>query len=740
MAETTTTPRRVLIAADYMLVGGAEQVTAQLARVLVAAGDDVRVHLMLGKQGSLRLPAGVEVSGDDDIAASMEQCAAVIRDWQPHVVVVNHSQASMGLVEVLRTLIPRVVVFVHAQTDWTGGFIAKHALVDSFLCVSAALCDWLLDEGVPGDKVEHFENAVDVERFDPQREHGELDEDFTDDDTGERLSQQLAALRRDGVRIIGWHGRVSEEKAPHLLVRAYRQLRRHGHRVRLVLLGAVVDDAAQGIVAERYNEWTRGEGEKLLEELAQTRRDELPEVIWTQSFVVDPAPWLQLFDVYAMSSRYEGLPLGLLEAMATGVPFVAPNVGDISALRGGVHFEPSDDDDAVRKLVEGLSLVLAEDELHTELARDARQHVVEHYSLAARTDSWRQLVFGQEQAVSSARQASDAPDDALPVCEGQGAQAGAQALWLPDVVRSVRPRVAMVYDSPGWSFHRIALQVQRHLADEYDVVPVPYWPPSHERIDCDICCALPYNAVEHLVRRLDGVPLVTCVYDQTLWTQHQSRWQWRMYHAAEHSALLLASSPHLHELLRGVFPGSRVGTCYDGVDVEHFVEQPWQQRRGLVVGWAGNADETYHGKTKGLHLLRKAVDALPFAELSLAERTASPVPYDEMPSWYRSIDVYVCMSTQEGTPNPVLEASASGRPWVSTDVGIVGQLNRTLWQQECGIIIKRETRALQRALERLNRDPALAQQLGAAGRRAAEQWSWREHAEQFRVAFRSLLG
>jgi len=39
-----------------------------------------------------------------------------------------------------------------------------------------------------------------------------------------------------------------------------------------------------------------------------------------------------------------------------------------------------------------------------------------------------------------------------------------------------------------------------------------------------------------------------------------------------------------------------------------------------------------------------------------------------MVEFYRSLDVYVCASRSEGTPNPCLEAAACGLPVVTTRV------------------------------------------------------------------------
>jgi glycosyltransferase involved in cell wall biosynthesis len=45
--------------------------------------------------------------------------------------------------------------------------------------------------------------------------------------------------------------------------------------------------------------------------------------------LADPFPYYRTLDVYLNTSRHEGIPMSLLEAMACGVPVVAPEVGGI---------------------------------------------------------------------------------------------------------------------------------------------------------------------------------------------------------------------------------------------------------------------------------------------------------------------------------------------------------------------------------------------------------------------------
>lgn len=55
------------------------------------------------------------------------------------------------------------------------------------------------------------------------------------------------------------------------------------------------------------------------------------DVILT-GFLPEPHKYMGLFDIFALSSQSEQAPLSVIEAMAAGLPIVAPDVGDISAM------------------------------------------------------------------------------------------------------------------------------------------------------------------------------------------------------------------------------------------------------------------------------------------------------------------------------------------------------------------------------------------------------------------------
>jgi glycosyltransferase involved in cell wall biosynthesis len=92
---------------------------------------------------------------------------------------------------------------------------------------------------------------------------------------------------------------------------------------------------------------------------------------------------LPAFDVFALSSRFEGLPIALLEAMATGLACVATRVGGVPEVvsdgRDGLLVEPGDPD----ALATAIGKVLADDRLAAELARRAAARAADFQLSAA---------------------------------------------------------------------------------------------------------------------------------------------------------------------------------------------------------------------------------------------------------------------------------------------------------------------------------------------------------------------
>lgn len=187
------------------------------------------------------------------------------------------------------------VATVHGFTggDWKNRLyewlqVRTYRGFDAVIAVSQLLRDQLGQRGIPADRLHLIPNA-----FRPSK-------------LLERSEARRVLGLQDQGRVIGWVGRFSQEKAPDLFLQMAAGLR--DQDVRFVLVGD-------------------GPMRQTLE--AQARELNIAErVTWT-GLVPGAARCYRAFDGLVLSSRTEGTPIALFEAMAAEVPVVATRVGGV---------------------------------------------------------------------------------------------------------------------------------------------------------------------------------------------------------------------------------------------------------------------------------------------------------------------------------------------------------------------------------------------------------------------------
>jgi glycosyltransferase involved in cell wall biosynthesis len=99
--------------------------------------------------------------------------------------------------------------------------------------------------------------------------------------------------------------------------------------------------------------------------------------------MADPLPYYRTLDVYLNTSRHEGIPMSILEAMSCGVPVVAPAVGGIpEVLSHGVDGLLIGSR-AAQDYADTCLALMGEDERRCALGRRAQETVAERFSAAA---------------------------------------------------------------------------------------------------------------------------------------------------------------------------------------------------------------------------------------------------------------------------------------------------------------------------------------------------------------------
>jgi len=170
-----------------------------------------------------------------------------------------------------------------------------------------------------------------------------------------RFSPEGPVADRSEAPLIVWVGRLCHARAPDVAVAALALLRTPSVRLRLV--GDGEDRAAV---------------EELVTALGLDGRVEF------SGFRPEPAPHLRAADVVVISSRYDGMALILLEAMACGAAIVATRVPGTSALGGAGQLVPVEDPQCLAEAVDAL---LADPQRRRQLGAAARARAVENYSL-----------------------------------------------------------------------------------------------------------------------------------------------------------------------------------------------------------------------------------------------------------------------------------------------------------------------------------------------------------------------
>lgn len=313
---------------------------------------------------------------------------------------------------------------------------------------------------------------------------------------------------------------------------------------------------------------------------------------------------------------------------------------------------------------------------------------------------------------------------------------------------SQRPVVLCIVNRPNWAHDRKTGALARALGGTYQIVKRYQAEVSAADLDRADCVLLYFwlqvEQISHLrevLRRLrDRLVIGIC-------SHFELEGAWRAPGLATLAELARAVFVNNRLLLEEFGPLLSQPVYYtpNGVDTELFrpnlppglPPSPPAPTRPLRVGWAGSLTNHGTGHRGVEEFIAPAVAAVEGAELRLAAREEKWRNQEEMLEFYRSLDVYVCASRSEGTPNPCLEAAACGLPVVTTRVGNMPEMIR---DGENGFFVERDAADIAEKLRRLRDDPGLRDRLGRAARAtAAESWDWRRQAAPYEVMLREVL-
>lgn len=243
---------------------------------------------------------------------------------------------------------PAVVVQMHAEEPDRSGYVRYVAtrygnLVDAFSATSEQLKAAIVDYDIPPSRVEVIYTGVDgEEEFNPAR------------------VQPLPHPSDDGTPRILWPGRLAEQKDPMLTLDVLSAVRDRG----VPFLLEIVGDGHMAPAVRR-------------------RADELglsDSIVWHPPSQ-NMAQWYRSTDLLLMTSVFEGVPYVIYEALAMGVPVVAPALtGNVELMDSdsGILVEPRDD---VAQYADAIAALLQDEDRRRRMGERSRKRMLADFSL-----------------------------------------------------------------------------------------------------------------------------------------------------------------------------------------------------------------------------------------------------------------------------------------------------------------------------------------------------------------------
>lgn len=334
--------------------GGVARVVTDLVGSQLSAGMRVDVACPDGGRlaGAVRgLDCGIHRweatrSPGPRLPDEVRRIARIVDELRPDVVHAHSAKAGLAARIAVRGRLPTVFQPHAWSFEAVGGVTARLALqwerfgarwASHVVCVSEAERRTGQRSGIAA-RWSVVPNGVDVGRFGPG-----------DADAG-RAALGLDEILAPGAPLLVCVGRLCRQKGQDVLLRAWAAVAQRLPQARLVLVGDGPDGPA-------------------------LRRQAPPSVLFAGD-IEDAAPWYRAADLVVLPSRWEGMALVPLEAMACARPVVVTDVdGASESLPPGLvphGLVPAEDPGALARALTGL---LGDRQLCVALGRQAHRHV-----------------------------------------------------------------------------------------------------------------------------------------------------------------------------------------------------------------------------------------------------------------------------------------------------------------------------------------------------------------------------
>ena len=349
-------PMRILLVTTGLRMGGAEQQVAALAREFIARGHQVA---LISLTPDCEVPISDEVErvmldmrkNPLSMAHALRTTRRFLQRWRPDIIHSHMFHANLCarvLTRIART--PPLICAAHSYSEGGSLRMLAYRLTDRWCTLTTHVSEGsrahMVEIGAVGaDRIVVVHNGIDTEQFQPDPALRERTRALLGVDAGTRLILNI--------------GRLVPEKAQSVLIDAYHRMERKQPTTLLIA----------------------GDGPERPPLQAQIARLQLGQSVRLLGTRNDIPALLNAADLFVLSSRVEGMPLVVGEALACGRPVVSTAASGVAELLGDAgSIVPIDDVDSLALSMQA-TLSAGPGTRDEEFAR--RRRIASSYSLSA---------------------------------------------------------------------------------------------------------------------------------------------------------------------------------------------------------------------------------------------------------------------------------------------------------------------------------------------------------------------
>lgn len=351
---------KILLVITGLSMGGAENVVVNLADELVKRGHTVKIAYLTGP--ALVLPANSDVevisigmTGAKSFLTAFVKLRKIIANFKPDVVHGHMVHANILSRLVRLTLkIPKLISTAHNTNEGGKARMLAYRLTDKLADISTnvseeAVAEFVRQGAVKAGRMIAVPNGIDTNKF------------SFNSAVRDTIRKELGAGDKNILLAVG---RLDIQKDYPNLLQATFLLKEQRQDFKLFIVG---DGPLRAELTQRVKELGLTEYVEFL----GIRRD-VKDIMLAA-------------DLYVMSSAYEGMPMVILESMASQLVVVATDCGGVKEVVGDAGFTvPTGDSDALASSINMVLGMSPADRL--QLGINARGRIVQEYSLSKNVD------------------------------------------------------------------------------------------------------------------------------------------------------------------------------------------------------------------------------------------------------------------------------------------------------------------------------------------------------------------